>query len=242
MLMSVKCSRAFWSEIMPLSHEGFFLGGGGVGGGERGIVNLHNFLKAKINDCMNISGINSILQNLGNLSVHKSSRFLQYKVYSWGGTQLFFQVAVCGPDFWSVGLANWHLPLKGACKLKISKFGGLWAENFQIWVKIEAVEAKISKFSQKGVLWTDTFAWNGTLANYRRGVKGVLQGLTSPYPLSRSVASHPLPPPGFIAGSKISQIWCIVGLKRGQNLSHSASFLTSSKSTMHEICDFCYLQ
>ena len=61
-----------------------------------------------------------------------------------GGTQLFFQVGVCGPDFRSVGLANWHLPLKrglvsgkfpnlGACELKISKFGGLWAENFEIW-------------------------------------------------------------------------------------------------------------
>ena len=36
----------------------------------------------------------------------------------------------------------------GACELKISKFWGLRAK---IWVKIEAVEAKISKFSQKGV-------------------------------------------------------------------------------------------
>ena len=43
-------------------------------------------------------------------------------------------VGVCGPDFRSVGLANWHLSLKrGACERKISKFGGLWAENFQIW-------------------------------------------------------------------------------------------------------------
>ena len=51
-----------------------------------------------------------------------------------GGTQLFFQVGVCGPDFQSVGLANWYFPLKrGACELKISKFRGLWAENFQIW-------------------------------------------------------------------------------------------------------------
>ena len=30
---------------------------------------------------------------------------------------------------------------------------------------MEAVEANISKFSQKGVLWTDTFAWNETLVN-----------------------------------------------------------------------------
>ena len=35
------------------------------------------------------------------------------------------------------------------CELKISKFGGLRAK---IWAKIEAVEAKISKFSQKGAL------------------------------------------------------------------------------------------
>ena len=82
---------------------------------------------------------------------------------SGGGNSTFFQVGVCGPDFRSVGLANWHLPLKrGACERKISKFGGLWAENFQIWGlvswkfpnlgacelkfgwKIEAVEAKIS--------------------------------------------------------------------------------------------------
>ena len=44
-------------------------------------------------------------------------------------------------------------------------------------------------------LWTDSFAWNGTLANYRRGVKRGLQGRTSPYPLSRSV-----PPPGWEHG------------------------------------------
>ena len=51
-----------------------------------------------------------------------------------GGHSTFFQVGVCGPDSRSVGLANWHLPLKrGACERKISKFGGLWAENFQIW-------------------------------------------------------------------------------------------------------------
>ena len=51
-----------------------------------------------------------------------------------GGELNFFQLGVCGPDFRSVGLANWHLPLKkGAWEQKISKFGGLWAENFQIW-------------------------------------------------------------------------------------------------------------
>ena len=51
-----------------------------------------------------------------------------------GGHSTFFQVGVCGPDFQSVGLVNWYLPLKrGACELKIPKFGGLWTENFQIW-------------------------------------------------------------------------------------------------------------
>ena len=106
-----------------------------------------------------------------------------------GGHSTFFQVGVCGPDFQSVGLANGHCLWKGglvsgkfpnleacelkiskfeACELKISKFGGLWAK---IWVKIEAVEAKISKFSQKGSCETDSFAWNGTLASGRRGAK-----------------------------------------------------------------------
>ena len=66
------------------------------------------------------------------------------------------------------GLVSWKFQNLGACELKISKFGGLRAK---IWVKIEAVEAKISKLSQKGVLWTDSFAWNGTLASGRRGVK-----------------------------------------------------------------------
>ena len=123
-----------------------------------------------------------------------------------GGHSTFFQVGVCSLDFRSEGLANWHLALKeGACELKMSKFGGLWTENFQIWrlvswkmskfgglwakiwAKIEAVEAKISKFSQKEVLWTDTFAWNGTLANYRRGMKRGFSGPHIPIPLSRSV-------------------------------------------------------
>ena len=145
-----------------------------------------------------------------------------------GGHSTFFQVGVSSPDFQNVGLANWYLPLsspdfrnvelanwylplkRGVCGLKISKFGGLWTENFKIcglvswkfpnlgacelkiskfgglwakiWVKIEAVEAKIFKFSQKGVLWTDTFAWNGTLANYRRGVKTGSSGPHIPIP------------------------------------------------------------
>ena len=119
-----------------------------------------------------------------------------------GGHSTFFQVGVCGSDFRSEGLANWHLPLKrGACERKLSKFEGLWAENFQIWgllswnffskfwglwakiwLKIEAVEAKISKFSQEGVLCTNSFAWNGTLASGRRGVKSGSSGPHIPIP------------------------------------------------------------
>ena len=96
-----------------------------------------------------------------------------------GKHSTFFQVGVCGPDFWSVGLANWYLPLKrGLVNWKFPNLG--------------VCELKISKFSRKGVLWTDSFAWNGTLASGRRGVKGGFQGRTSPYPLSRSV-----PPPEF---------------------------------------------
>ena len=103
-----------------------------------------------------------------------------------GGHSTFFQVGVCGPDFRSVGICLWKgglvsgkFPNLGAWELKISKFGGLWAK---IWVKIEAVEAKISKFSQKGVLWTDSFAWNGTLARGRWDVKRGSSGPNIPIP------------------------------------------------------------
>ena len=100
-----------------------------------------------------------------------------------GGWALNFSGRVCGLDFQNVGLANWYLALKeGVYWLKMSNFGGLWAEiskfgglKAKILAKIEAVEAKISKFSHKGDLWTDTFAWNGTLANYRRCKKGVFR-------------------------------------------------------------------
>ena len=90
-----------------------------------------------------------------------------------GGTQLSTDTCLWkGGGLWIEnfqiwGLLNWKFQNSGACELKISKFGGLWAE---IWAKIEAVE--VSRFSQKGVLWTDPFACrNGTLANCRREVK-----------------------------------------------------------------------
>ena len=68
-----------------------------------------------------------------------------------GALNFFFQVGICGPDFRSVGLGNWHLPLKrGACERTISKFGDLWAENFKIW----GLVSWISKF---GGLWAENF-------------------------------------------------------------------------------------
>ena len=80
---------------------------------------------------------------------------------------------------WKGGLVSGKCPNLGACERKMSKFGGLWAK---IWVKIEAVETKISKFSQKGALLTDSFAWNGTLASGRRGVKRGSSGPHIPIP------------------------------------------------------------
>ena len=147
-----------------------------VGGTEVEQVTQFNFL-------------GSLITTSGGCSAEISRCLAMTKSRGGGGTQLF-SGRVYGPDFRSVGLANWHLPLKrgacerkiskfGACELKISKFGGLWAK---IWVKIEAVEAKISKFSQKGVLWTDSFAWNGTLASGRRGVKRGSSGPHIPIP------------------------------------------------------------
>ena len=132
---------------------------------------------------------------------------LEFKLWPRGGhSTFFFQVGVCCLDFWSVGLrtdsclwkrgpVNWKFPNLGACVLIISKFGacelkmckfrGLWAE---IWATIKAVEAKISKFSQKRVLWTGSFAWKGTLANYRRGVKRGSSGPHIHIPISRLVS------------------------------------------------------
>ena len=81
------------------------------------------------------------------------------------------------------GLVNWKFPNSRACELKISKFGGLRAK---IWAKIEAVEAKISKLSQKGscalVNWLFCLKWD----------PWGLEGHTSPYPFSR-----PVPPRGY---------------------------------------------
>ena len=91
------------------------------------------------------------------------------------------------------GVVSWKFPNLGACELKISKFGGLWAK---IWVKIKAVEAKISKFSQKGSCELTLLLEMGPLRAAGEAWKGGLQGRTSPYPLSRSV---PPPPPVLIS-------------------------------------------
>ena len=129
---------------------------------------------------------------------------------SWGGHSTFFQVGVCGPDFRSVGLANWHLPLKrGACEWKISKFGGLWAENFQIWGlvswkfpnlgacelkfgwKLRLLRLKFQNFLKRGSCELTLLLEMGPLRAAGEAWKGGLQGRTSPYPLSRSVPPHP---------------------------------------------------
>ena len=128
-----------------------------------------------------------------------------------GGHSTFFQVGVCGRIsevwvlrtdicLWKGGLVNWKLPNLGACELKISKFGAceLKKSKFgglcaKIWVKIEAVEAKISKFSKRGSCELTLLLKMGPLRTTGEVWKGGLQGRTSPYSLSRSVP----PPPAW---------------------------------------------
>ena len=155
-----------------------------------------------------------------------------------GHSTFFFQVGVCGPDFRSVGLANWprgtdiclwkggsanwKFPNLGACELKVSKFGSLWAEiskfgglRAKIWAKIEAAEAKNFQIFSKGclVIWLFCLKWDPCRLQERRE-KGGLQGYTSPYPLSRSV------PPGgcpyLYTSSKFRVIWhSVLIIQRG---------------------------
>ena len=143
-----------------------------------------------------------------------------------GGHSTFFQEGVCGPYFlkcgacelivasekgglWTEnsqiwGLVNWKFSNLGACELKISKFGGLTAK---IWVRIEAVEAKISKFSQKGACELTHLLGMGPLRTAGEAWKGGLQGCTSPYPLSRSVPPPP-PPPGLLQVGVAVKVLC----------------------------------
>ena len=128
-----------------------------------------------------------------------------------GGALNFFQLWVCGLDFRSVGLANWHLPLKrGACERKFSKFGGLWAENFKIWRlvswkfpnlgacelkfgwKLRLLRLKFPNFFKRGVMnWLFCLKWD-PCEQQERHEKGVFR------------AAHPhttflgqCPPPGI---------------------------------------------
>ena len=113
-----------------------------------------------------------------------------------GGHSTFFSGRGVRPGFpkcgdcelilglWKRGLVNCKFPNLWASELKISKFGGfivswkfpnlgaLWAK---ILAKIEAVEAKISKFSQKGVLLTDSFTWNEACELQERRENGVFR-------------------------------------------------------------------
>ena len=74
----------------------------------------------------------------------KSLSGLKVFIGGGGGTQLFSGRGVrpgfpkggaCELTFASEkgGLVSGKFPNLGACERKISKFGGLWAENFQIW-------------------------------------------------------------------------------------------------------------
>ena len=92
-------------------------------------------------------------------------------------------------------------PKCGACQLTFaSEKGGLWAENFQIWGlvsskfpnlgpcelkfgwKLRLLRLKFPNFLKRGVLWTDSFAWNRTLASGRSGMKRGSSGPHIPIP------------------------------------------------------------
>ena len=100
-----------------------------------------------------------------------------------GGALNFFLVGVCGPDFrsgglwtdhclWKGGLLNWKFPNLGACELKISNFGGLWTENFQIW----GLESEnFLFFLKRGLLnWGYCLKWDPCELRERRE-KGVFR-------------------------------------------------------------------
>ena len=97
---------------------------------------------------------------------------------------------------------------KGGCELKISKFGGMWTENFKIWGlvswkcpnlgacelkfgwKLRLQRLKFPNFLKRGSCELTLLLEMGPLRTTGEAWKGGLQGCTSPYPLSRSV------PPG----------------------------------------------
>ena len=88
------------------------------------------------------------------------------------------------------GLVSGKFPNLRACELKISKFEGLWAK---IWMKIEAVEAKIS--SKGGLVnWLFCLKWDPCERQERRE-KGVFRAA---HPHTRFLGQCPPPPPGTL--------------------------------------------
>ena len=106
---------------------------------------------------------------------------------------------------WKGGLVSGKFPNFGACELKISKFGGLWAENFQIWGlvswkfpnlgacelklwwKLRLLRLNFPNFLKRGSCELTLLLEMGPLRAAGEAWKGGLQGRTSLYPLSRSV-------------------------------------------------------
>ena len=128
-----------------------------------------------------------------------------------GGTLKFFSGRGVRPGFPKYGVCELTFASeKGACERKIFKFGGLWAENFQIWGlvswkfpnlgacelrfwwKLRLLRLKFPNFLKRGSCELTPLLEMGPLRAAGEAWKGGLQGRTSPYPLSRSVP----PPPG----------------------------------------------
>ena len=102
-----------------------------------------------------------------------------------GGYSTFFQVGCAAwiskvwglwTDIylWKRGLVSWKCSNLGAWELKFGQ-------------KLRMQWLKFPNFLKRGSCELTLLPWNGTLANYRTGMKRDLQGCTSPYPLSRSV-------------------------------------------------------
>ena len=146
--------------------------------------------------------------------VNSNSMELSYHSLSWypGGALNFFSGRGVRPGFPKCGACELTFASeRGACERKISKFGGLWAENFQIWGlvswkfpnlgacelkfgwKLRLLRLKFPNFLKRGSCELTLLLEMGPLRAAGEAWKGGLQGCTSPYPLSRSVP----PPPGL---------------------------------------------
>ena len=123
-----------------------------------------------------------------------------------GGALNFFSGRGVRPGFPKCGACELTFASeKGACERKISKFRGLWGENFQIWGlvrwkfpnlavcelkfrwKLRLLRLKFSNFLKRGSCELTLLLEMGPLRAAGEAWKGGLQGRTSPYPLSRSV-------------------------------------------------------